>query len=188
MNISIVSGSPRKSSVTFRIALYHKMQLESKTEHKINIIDVREFNVPVMLQEVISSPDKAPDDLKSLAETMFGSDAFILLSPEFNGSYTPALKNLFDHFPKQVHKSFAIVTASPGAMGGMRATQQMQLLINALFGIGSPFMLVTPFADKKFDESGNLLDPTFQPVIDSFIKEFLWLAERLYSKSNSLHN
>ena len=45
----------------------------------------------------------------------------LLVTPEYNGSYTPALKNLFDHFPKQSRKPFGIVTASPGALGGMRA-------------------------------------------------------------------
>ena len=64
-------------------------------------------------------------------------------------------------------------------MGGMRASQQMQLLINALFGIGSPYMLVTPQVDKKFDAEGKLLDPSFMRNIELFVVEFLWLAENL---------
>jgi NAD(P)H-dependent FMN reductase len=186
MNISIVAGSPRKNSLTFRLALFLKNLLEQKTKHKIDIIDVRDYPVPPMLQEVIGSVDKAPAELKSLAEKMFNSHAFLLVTPEYNGTYTPAMKNLFDHFPKQRHKTFGIVTASPGAMGGMRATQQMQLLINALFGIASPFMLVTPMVDKKFDESGNLLDASFQAVIDTFIHEFLWLAESVKPEPKSV--
>ena len=71
-------------------------------------------------------------------------------------------------------------------MGGMRASQQMQLLINALFGIGSPYMLVTPTVDKKFDEGGNLLDGSFQKNIDVFIGEFLWLAESLAPEMQSI--
>lgn len=110
---------------------------------------------------------------------MFDADAFILISPEYNGSYAASLKNLFDHFPKQSHKPFGIVTASTGAMGGIRASQQMQLLINALFGIACPYMLITPQADKKFDKQGNLLDESFQKNIDLFVKEFLWLTETL---------
>ena len=62
-------------------------------------------------------------------------------------------------------------------MGGMRATQQMQLLVAALFGILSPYMLVVPGVDKKFDESGNLLDENFRKAINTFVNEFLWLAE-----------
>ena len=67
MNISIVSGSPRKNSVTFRMALYLKKILEEKTNHNIEIIDVRDYPIPPMLQEVITSVDKAPDGVKELA-------------------------------------------------------------------------------------------------------------------------
>ena len=110
---------------------------------------------------------------------MLNANAFILLTPEYNGSYSAALKNILDHFPKQHHKVFAIATASTGMLGGIRAALQLQELIYALFGIGSPYMLVTPQVDKKFDEEGNLLDPNFKKSIDIFINEFIWLAEKI---------
>lgn len=179
MNISIVSGSPRENSLSFRVALFLQKHLQQQTNYSVQIIDVRKHSVPAFLQGVIRSVDEAPDSLKPLAQQIFATDAFILVTPEYNGSYTPALKNLFDHFPKQMRKAFGIVTASPGAMGGMRATQQVQLLINALFGIGSPHMLVVPLVDKKFDEQGNLIDESLQSMIDTFTKEFLWLSEQL---------
>lgn len=179
MNIEIVSGSPRKDSLSHRVALFLQQYLTEKTDHTVTIIDVREWNIPILLQGVITSPEKAPEPLKPLAKRMFEADAFIMVSPEYNGSYTPAMKNLFDHFPKQPHKGFGIVTASPGALGGIRASQQMQLLINALFGIASPYMLVTPQVDKKFDANGNLLDESFRSSIDQFVKEYLWLVESL---------
>jgi len=178
MQIEIISGSPNQNSVTKRLALHLKKALESTTEHKTGIIDVREYNLPA-LQKVFVSVEATPDELKPLAARMFAADAFILLTPEYNGSYTSMLKNLLDHFPKQHHKPFGIATASPGAMGGMRAAMQLQQLVYALFGVGSPYMLVTPAVDKKFDTDGNLLDESFKKSIDVFIREFLWLAEKL---------
>jgi NAD(P)H-dependent FMN reductase len=89
------------------------------------------------------------------------------------------MQNLFDHFPKQQRKAFGLVTASPGAMGGMRAAMQLQQFVFALFGVGSPYMLITPNVDKKFDEEGNLLDAGFKKSIDVFINEYLWLAEKI---------
>ena len=179
MNIEIIAGSPRKESITFRIALFLQKYLSEKSQHTIGIIDVRDWEIPALLQSGWSSADKAPQELRPLAERMFAAEAFILISPEYNGSYTSALKNLLDHFPKQTRKAFAISTASPGALGGMRASQQLQLLINALFGIGSPYMLIVPMVQNKFDEEGNLLDAGFQKSIDLFIAEFLWLAESI---------
>ena len=89
-----------------------------------------------------------------------------------------------DHFPKQSRKSFGLVTASPGAMGGIRASQQLLLMVPALFGIASPHMLIIPLVDKKFDEEVNLIDESFRKSIDVFAKEFLWLAESITEKIN----
>jgi len=179
MNIEIVSGSPRQESVTFRIALFLQKQLQEKTSHNVDIIDVREWNFPALQEEVFSSVANTPEHYKPLAKRMFEANAFIIVTPEYNGSYTPTMKNLFDHFPKQLHKTFGIVTASTGSLGGIRASQQLQLLICALFGIPSPFMLVTPHVDKKFDKEGNLIDQSFLNATHNFVSEFLWLAERL---------
>jgi NAD(P)H-dependent FMN reductase len=182
MNIEIIAGSPRENSVTYRVALFLKKMLSERTSHTVNIIDVREWELP-LLQNVFVSVEATPDQFKPLSTRMFNAHAFILTTPEYNGTYTSAMKNLLDHYPKQSHKAFGIVTASPGIMGGMRATQQMQLLINALFGIASPHMLVIGGVDKKFDADGNLLDEAFQKNVDVFVREFLWLAESLHPES-----
>jgi NAD(P)H-dependent FMN reductase len=178
MKIEIISGSPRKNSVTKRVALHLYKQLQKNTNHTIGIIDAHEWNLPA-LQAVFTSVDNTPEKFRPLSKRIFEADAFILVTPEYNGSYTAALKNLLDHFPKQHHKPFGIVTASPGAMGGIRASQQLLQLIPALFGIASPYLLIVPAVDKKFDAAGNLLDPSFEKNIHNFVSEFLWLAEKI---------
>lgn len=181
MRIEILSGSPRQNSVTRRVALHLKAQLEATTNHEIGLIDLREWQLPPM-EAVIRNAASAPESMRPLAERIFAADAFILVTPEYNGSYAPALKNLLDYFPKQHHKAFGVVTASPGAMGGMRASQQLLLLVPALFGIASPYMLVVPGVDKKFDENGSLLDPAFANAVHNFLAEFIWLGESLAAK------
>jgi NAD(P)H-dependent FMN reductase len=178
MRIEIISGSPRAQTVTYRLALFIQRILQERSEHEVGIIDLRENNLP-LLESVFTSVVDTPEAYKPLAERMFAANAFILVTPEYNGSYTPAMKNLLDHFPKQSHKVFGIATASQGALGGIRAAISLQQLVFALFGIGSPYMLVTPHVDKKFDEEGNLVDPSFQKSADVFVNEFLWLAEKV---------
>jgi NAD(P)H-dependent FMN reductase len=178
MRIEIISGSPRTTSTTHRVALHLKNYLLQNTEHDVDIIDMREWNVPP-IQSVWSTPEKAPAAFQPLAERIFDADAYILVTPEYNGSYSPALKNLLDHFPKRQHKPFGIVTASPGAMGGIRASQQLLQLVPALFGIASPYLLITPAVDKKFSAEGELLDESFAGGVHNFVTEFLWLAEKL---------
>lgn len=181
MKIEIISGSPRTNSMTRRVAWHLKEWYGNNTEHEIGLIDVQDWNLPPV-QNVFVSVEKTPDEFKILSERMFHADAFILVSPEYNGSYSPALKNLVDHFPKQHHKPFGIVTASPGAMGGIRAAQQLQSLVVALFGVASPYMLIVPAVDKKFAADGSLLEESFQNNIHNFATEFLWLAENVVEK------
>ena len=181
MRIEIISGSPRINSVTRRVAINLKNWLDNNTEHETDIIDMKDWDMPAV-QSVFVSVDRTPEEFKPLAERIFNADAFILVTPEYNGSYSPAMKNLLDHFPKQHHKPFGIVTASPGAFGGIRASQQLLQLIPSLFGIASPHMLIVPAVDKKFDEAGKLVDPAFEKSIHNFIAEFLWLAGNIVQK------
>ncbi len=139
------------------------------------MIDVRDYALP-FVQQVWSSPEKVPAEFKTLGDRVFSADAFILVSPEYNGGYSPALKNLLDHFPKQSRKVFGLATGTDGALGAMRSAQQLIQLVAALFGILSPRLLITPHADKKFDTEGNLLEPGFEKSIDLFLEEFVWLA------------
>lgn len=178
MNIEIISASPRKHSITNRIARHLEIALKQRTGHNIGIISLREYQLP-QVQEVYSSIEKTPDPYKSLAVRMFAAHAFILVTPEYNGSYATGMKNLFDHFPKQHHKVFALATGTPGSHGGMRAAMQLQQLVFALFGIGSPYMLITPFVEKRFDEEGRLIDQDFHKTLDVFLNEFIWLAEMI---------
>ena len=179
MNIIIIAGSPRQGSITARVAYYLKNRLS--TEHSAEVVDLREWVLPPM-QSVYNTEEKTPAEFLPLREKMFSADAFILVTPEYNGGYSPALKNMLDHFPKTTYarKAMGIVTASDGAFGGMRAAMQMQQLVCALFGIPSPQMMVVPQVDKKFDENGNLVDENYNRNIDNFLNEYLWLANGLH--------
>jgi len=178
MRIEIISGSPRENSITRRVALHLQQQLEEKTAYSVGLIDMQDHELP-MVRNVFSSVDNTPDPYKPLSERIFAADGFILVTPEYNGSYSPAMKNLLDHYPKQLHKPFGIVTASPGPLGGLRASQQLLLLVAGLFGIASPTLLIVAGVDKKFDASGKLVDESFYQSVHNFISEFSWLTEKL---------
>jgi len=117
-----------------------------------------------------------------LFQRIFKADAFIFVTPEYNGSYSPALKNLVDHFPKQLHKTLGVVTASDGGFGGLRTAQQLILLGAGIFCVVCPQMLIIPKIDTKIDAEGKLIDLSFEKNIHNFASEYLWLAERVASK------
>jgi NAD(P)H-dependent FMN reductase len=181
MNIEIIAGSPREGSLTLHIAkhLYHELPAYAPS-NSVGLINLQEHPLP-FIQKVWTSAAAAPAEHRILAERMFAANAFIIVSPEYNGGYSPAMKNLFDHFPKQVKKTFGICTGSDGVMGGMRASHQLLQLVPALFGIASPTLLIVPTMDKKFDEEGKLLDESFSKKVHDFLTDFLWLANAVYN-------
>jgi NAD(P)H-dependent FMN reductase len=180
MRIEIISGSPRQNSITHRVALALQKILQQKTKYQIGLINIKDIDLSPV-QAIFTSVEHTPEQYKELAGRIFQTDAFILVTPEYNGSYSTAMKNLLDHFPKQYRKVFGIVTASPGALGGIRAAMQLQQLIYGLFAIGSPHMLIVPGVDKKFNAEGELIDPLFEKNVTVFVDEFLWLAEQVVS-------
>ena len=180
--IAIIAASVRTGRKSIRVAYFLKKFTESNQFGTVTLLDLEKYQFPVFNERLKFQKNPLPAAVEFASEVK-NADGVIIVTPEYNGSYTPVMKNLLDHYPKQSHKAFGIVTASTGIMGGIRATQQMQLLINALFGIASPHMLVVGGVDKRFDEDGNLLDEAYQKSIDVFIREFLWLAESLYPES-----
>jgi hypothetical protein len=74
------------------------------------MLEVRKYPLP-LLQRVFATVEETPEAFRELAHRMFQADAFIIVTPEYNGSYSPAMQNMFDHFPKQHHKVFGLVTA-----------------------------------------------------------------------------
>ncbi len=176
--ILIISGSPRTQSKSIRIAKYLYNRLLIEKSYDVELVDVRRFQFP-HLDSVFDNLESTPESLKQLGKVFFEADAYILVTPEYNGTYTASLQNLIDHFPRQQKKVYGIVTATNGSIGGMRASQQLLLYVIALFGIVSPYMLITPFVDKKFDEDGNLLDDLFKSKIDHFLNEFGWLLKKV---------
>ncbi|MEK7432545.1 MAG: NADPH-dependent FMN reductase [Cyanobacteriota bacterium] len=180
MNITIISGSPRKASVTKRLGFFLETQLKENKDLNVNHIVISDLELP-FIQNVWTDIKDVPDSFKEIYQKLNDSDGFIFVTPEYNGGYSSAMKNLLDYFPKSTYakKAIGIVTASPGAMGGMRAAMQMQQMILGFWGIPSPHMLIVPSIDKKFDENNNLVDESFSSAISSFLTEYLWLFHKL---------
>jgi NAD(P)H-dependent FMN reductase len=175
--IIIVSTSPKETSLTFRLALYLQEQLNQKGR-EVELVDVRKW-LPLMEdgQPVYKSVEDAPEGLQPLVEKFLSAKSFIVVSPEYNGSYPYSLKRLFDSFPKQTKKVFGIATGSNGGFGGMRAALALQLYIVALFGTLTPQMLVSPKLNEKLNERGECIDEAFAKSTQNFLEAFLSMLD-----------
>ncbi len=183
MNIVIISGSIRENASTKRVSRNLQRHLQHEYTTGAEVIDLKEYDYPIW-KEVFQKETNPPLMCMRLHQKLQESDALIFVTPEYNGSYSLALKNMVDYFGLTVFekKVIGVTAVSTGGMGGIRSGLQLQQLILAIFAIPVPQMLLVPNIHQHFDEDGVLLDASFEKNVSLFAKEFLWLAEAVYEK------
>lgn len=186
MNILLISASTRPGRTSHRVALHLEKRLNA-SNIDVKILDLMEHKLP-MFEEVMGKLATPPPALAQVQQLMQWCDAMVWVTPEYNGTYTSALKNLIDYFNKQefTKKVIGISTITTGALGGMRAAVQMQNLACAVFGYPCPYMLPVPLVTQKLDENGDLLDPAFEKNVNTFLNEFVWLATAVKAQKEAV--
>ncbi|MFN4254631.1 MAG: NADPH-dependent FMN reductase [Saprospiraceae bacterium] len=183
MHISIISGSTRIDRKSHRVALGLEKAFQQRGSHSVEVLDLAAYNFPI-IEEVLQRHPNPPAGLADFAEKIRASDAFVFVSPEYNGTYTSALKNAVDYLKDQefARKVVGVSSVSTGMMGGIRAAMEMQHLVLGVGGFPIPQMFNVPQVHLKFDEAGNLTDPNFEKNLNTFLDRFLWLAEAVFAK------
>ncbi|MGJ8689751.1 MAG: NADPH-dependent FMN reductase [Gammaproteobacteria bacterium] len=127
------------------------------SEHEIELIDALEYPLePIFKPHFAYAKSQAPDALNELAKKIAAADGYIMLSPEYNHSMSPALANLLNHFGSSLfaYKPSAIVTYSAGQWGGMRAAIGMRAYLSELGCLPVSAMIHVPKAQEVFTEDG----------------------------------
>ncbi|MEX0738332.1 MAG: NAD(P)H-dependent oxidoreductase [Pseudohongiella sp.] len=133
-------------------------------DHEIELIDALDYPAEAVFKPHFAyAKSKAPDRLNALADKIADCDGFIMVSPEYNHSMSPALANLLNHFGSSLfaYKPSAIVTYSAGQWGGMRAAIGMRTFLSELGCLPVSAMIHVPKAQDVFTEDG-----TPQPDVD----------------------
>ncbi|MDE2142969.1 MAG: NAD(P)H-dependent oxidoreductase, partial [Elusimicrobia bacterium] len=115
-------------------------------------------------------------------------EAFVFLSPEYNGGYAPAFKTFIDSVHPKLFagKAVGVATVSAGPAGGQRAAAQILQIALAVLAYPCPRLLMTPGVDSKFDDAGVLTDRDFDKKISDFLDAFLWLADAVAVKRRAV--
>ncbi len=102
---------------------------------------------------------KAPEALEDLAGLIERADGYVMVSPEYNHSMSPALADLLNHFGSSLfsYKPSLIVTYSAGQWGGTRAAVAMRTFLAELGCLPVSAMIHVPRAHEVFDETGGFL-------------------------------
>ncbi|PUZ19946.1 NAD(P)H-dependent FMN reductase [Chitinophaga costaii] len=183
MIIAIVSGSTRTGRLSHNVSLVLAAKLQHLTGQVPVMIDLAAYHIPVF-EERLDKQSIPSADLQKVSDLLQSADAIIFVSPEYNGTYTPALKNMVDSLGKKefARKVIGCVSVSTGALGGLRGALSMQQLVLAIGGIALPQMLLVPVVQDKVNHNAEFTDTTFETKATDFLKEFLWLASAVHAK------
>lgn len=180
MNITVIIGSVRSDRLGIRAARFVVRSLEERG-HEVTLVDPVETALPLLDRMYKEYPKgTAPASLESLAQTYRATDAFVIVSGEYNHSIPPALSNLLDHFLEEYFwRPSAIVSYSSGQFGGVRAAMQLRSLLAELGMPSIPSTLPIPSLGKAITEAGEPADPAWPRRFARFAGELEWYAAAL---------
>jgi azobenzene reductase len=182
LKISIILASSRIGRQSHKPANYLLKRLNENQNVQAELLDLAEYNFPILEERLAYHPHPS-EKLKEFSKKLTESDSIIFVSPEYNSGYSGLLKNTVDYFRIEYSKKpIGVVSVSAGALGGINASTQMQLLVLGLGGYPMPLKLLIPNVQKTFDEEGNITDSTIEKNSKKFLDEFIWFSGAIRDK------
>ncbi len=128
--IGIISGSLRKGSYTSQIARAAKELFPASVE----AVFIEIGQLPLFNQD-FDDEGRTPESYAAFRREIAGFDGFLFATPEHNRSFPAALKNALDVASRPWghnlwnNKAAAIISVSPGAMGGFGANHHLRQVL-----------------------------------------------------------
>jgi chromate reductase len=171
--VAVLVGSLRKESYNRKMA--HALAAMAPPSLQFDIVEIGDL--PHYNQDL--DPDQPPAQWVRLRQQIAGADALLFVTPEYNRSVPGVLKNAIDVGSRPYGKSVfngkpgAVVSVSPGAIGGFGANHHLR---QSLVFLNVP-VLQQPEAyiggaDKLFDAQGGLANPSTREFLGKFLQAF----------------
>jgi chromate reductase len=127
-----------------------------------------------------------PESVRKFKNKIEGADAILIATPEYNHAYPVVLKNAIDWASRPygqnsfAGKPVAVISASPGMLGGVAAQDQLKqvLLWLDMHIVPQPAVLVTS-AHDKIDSEGNVTDPATREFLQKLLANLVRYTEKL---------
>lgn len=158
------SGSARKDSFNQRL-VENAASAAIAAGAEVTIINLGDFPLPLMDQD-LERDQGEPEHAARLKKLFVEHDGFLIASPEYNSSISPLLKNALDWVSRQVGdepaavaykgKTAALLSASPGRLGGIRGLVHVRSILNTLGTLVLAEQGSVSSAFSAFDDDGKL--------------------------------
>lgn len=177
--ITVFVGSEREGRHGDKVGAWIGRALEARG-HTVHLLDPREHHELAHVSVPFHYSKSPSSEMKQVHDWLAASDGFILVSPEYNHSYSGVLKNMVDNFmPEYEKKPFGIATYSAGPFGGIRANEHLRVVTSELKGVPTPIPFMVSGVGEVFDEKGELADKSYEGRLAKFLDDFEWYVQAL---------
>ena len=191
MKFLVFAGSTRRQSFNRRLAAV-AAQMGRDMGAQVTLLELADFDIPLYNADLEAAG--TPPDVIRLKDMLDAHPAWVICSPEYNGSYTGLLKNTIDWASSPVAghpvwhdatrpfagKVVGMLSASNGALGGLRSQGHLAPLLVNLQCWLAPRNFALSQAASAFDAQGQLIDAGQADRVRGVVEQVLWAARRLH--------
>jgi NAD(P)H-dependent FMN reductase len=136
---------------------------------KVTLISLLDYNLPIYDGDW-EAEHGLPDGVRALQALIAEHEGLLIATPEHNGGYTALLKNAIDWLSRPdgtgaagplaiAGKAAALISASPGVLGGARSQIALQISLHKQGVLVIPEAFALGIAHNAFGSQGGLKDP-----------------------------
>lgn len=186
--IAVIVGSTREGSFNRALGKLAVAALE-RNGATVTDVDLGSFNLP--LYSAALEANAFPADAERLKALFAAQDGLLFLSPEYNGSISPLLKNAIDWASRPTGdeslvaltayrgKASAVMSASISPFGGLRGLMHLRQILSTIQTLVIPEQVLVPNAHAAFDADGNLVDALPATLVDMTAARLVAVAKAL---------
>jgi chromate reductase, NAD(P)H dehydrogenase (quinone) len=176
----IFEASLRTGSLNDRLASLATSVIEQRGG-AVDRAHLADFDCPTYDNDVEKSVG-IPAGAELLRQRLDAAEAFVLASPEYNGSMPGGLKNVIDWVSRYRPQPFngkqaLLLSASPSMAGGNRGLWVLRIPLEHLGARVYPDMFSLAQAHQAFDDSGRIANTMLQQRFERTIECFMDLVE-----------
>ncbi len=185
-NIQVILGSIRAGRVGEKVAQWFMETMSGRTDAQFQLVDLRDYPLPLFADAVPPSQREgkhADPAVQKWLDTVAAADGYVWITPEYNHSFSSALKNALDYPYKEWNGKPVGFVSYGGVAAGSRATEHLRQVAAELRMYDVRDQVLIPAVWAAFDAAGVLLDAEkHRKNADLMVTEVIRLA-REFRKS-----
>ncbi len=188
IKILVIPGSLRTGSINVKLAKAAVDEF-ARADIEVSLLSLGDYPLPIYDGD-LEDKSGVPLHAINLKRMICAHDGVLIVTPEYNSSPPPLLKNAIDWVTRvdergdpQAHvfrgRPFAIAAASEGKLGGTRGLAALRLILSGCRALVIPNQLALSFADQAYDDRDRLKHDADKAALKEMARQLIDVAQQL---------